>query len=76
MAYKVIGAAAVVELDDGKPELNTGSKVYLEEDGILPDGVKQACIDHLVAVGLIAAVEGSAHEAKSARKTAAARASD
>jgi hypothetical protein len=32
MSYKVIGAAAVVELDDGNPDPGTGRRVYLEQN--------------------------------------------
>lgn len=53
MAYKVIGAAAVAEMDDGKPELGTGKKLYFDEGVQLPDGVKEKSIEHLVSIGLV-----------------------
>lgn len=60
MGYKVVGAAAVVELDDDQPdELNTGRKVYLEEGASLPDGVKEKSIEHLLSVGLIEETDDS-----------------
>lgn len=56
MPYKVIGAAAVVELDDGKADLGTGTRVYLEENQLVPDNAKKAHVKHLVDVGLIKSV--------------------
>lgn len=54
MSYKVTGAAAVVELDDGNPELGTGKRVYLDHGVPVPAEVKAAHIEHLLNAGLIA----------------------
>lgn len=53
MSYIVTGAAAVVEMDDGRATLGTGRRVYLEERQAVPEGVKKASIEHLLEVGLI-----------------------
>lgn len=68
MSYKVTGAAAVVELDDGNPELGTGQRVYLEHDGAVPENAKAKHLEHLVSVGL---VEETKEPAKSSSSTSA-----
>jgi hypothetical protein len=58
MSYKVVGAAAVVELDDGKPEIGTGPRVYLEQNAAVPEHAKAKHLEHLLKVGLIEQVKG------------------
>lgn len=53
MAYRVKGAVAVVELDDGKPELGTGRRIYLDHGVGVPAEAKKAHVEHLLNVGLI-----------------------
>lgn len=82
MSYKVVGAAAVVELDDGKSDLGSGRRIYLEQDGAVPPNVKKAHLEHLLNIGLIAededadleetADEGSTDEPTSATQYAPA----
>lgn len=48
MSYIVTGPAAVVII--------AGRRRYLDRDDIVPDGADQARIDHLLDVGLIAAL--------------------
>lgn len=57
MSYKVIGAAAVVEMDDGKPEIGTGPRVYLEQGNPVPEHAKAKHVEHLLNVGLIEKVK-------------------
>lgn len=57
MSYKVTGAAAVVELDDGNPELGTGKRIYLEHNVAVPSDAKEAHVEHLLNVGLIEEVK-------------------
>lgn len=60
MGYKVTGAAAVVEMDDGEAELGTGRRLYLEEMQMVPEGAKKASVEHLVKVGLVEEVKAAA----------------
>lgn len=53
MSYKVIGAAAVVELDDGNAELGSGPRVYLEQGQQVPGNAKAKHVEHLLNVGLV-----------------------
>lgn len=57
MSYVVTGAAAVVELDDGKPDLGSGQRLYLEQDVAVPENVKAAHLEHLINVGLVEEVK-------------------
>lgn len=57
MSYKVTGAAAVVELDDGKEDLGTGTRVYLEEGTAVPPNAKAKHVEHLLNVGIITEIK-------------------
>lgn len=48
--YRVVGALAVPYTPEGQP-------VYVYRNAVLPVGVTQESVDHLLSVGLIAPVE-------------------